>query len=316
MTGYVEAANGQRTRQPACLEWELSYTVGTPCDSFRLKCPWKNGGDSAAVRWYRFTAMEGNEVVFRGVVDECETSWTDDGGILELSGRGMAAILLDNEAMAETYVKATIEDIVRDHVTPHEIKVAKCAQMPPVDVFYVGSRSSDWAVLYEFCRYYYGILPRFTPQGTLLLTEWEDAAPIVIGDDCPVTQLRCRDRRYGALSEIRVQTSGREYTSRLKDYEFYAEGGRASAVVVKPKTVLNQTLRYEGRFQIAKSHAQRMRQEIEIADVRYIRPGHLVKLKRRNWSRNGVFRVVEVVVGMDGGGKYTRLELAPPDILI
>ena len=235
MTGYVEEANGQRTRLPACLEWELSYTVGTPCDSFRLKCPWKNGGDSAAVRWYRFTAMEGNE------------------------------------AMAETYVKATIEDIVRDHVTPH---------------------------------------------GTLLLTEWEDMAPIVIGDDCPVTQLRCRDRRYGALSEIRVQTSGREYTSRLKDYEFYAEGGRASAVVVKPKTVLNQTLRYEGRFQIAKSHAQRMRQEIEIADIRYIRPGHLVKLKRRNWWRNGVFRVVEVVVGMDGGGKYTRLELAPPDILI
>ena len=47
----------------------------------------------------RFTAEQDGEVVFTGVVDEAECGWDSGGGRLELSGRGMAALLLDNEAL-------------------------------------------------------------------------------------------------------------------------------------------------------------------------------------------------------------------------
>lgn len=49
-----------------------------------------------------------------------------------MAGRGMAARLLDNEALGADYQVATVEDILRDHVAPYGIETVRGAELPPV----------------------------------------------------------------------------------------------------------------------------------------------------------------------------------------
>lgn len=72
-----------------------------------------------------FTAEENGERLFTGVVDECERGWDTAGGTLTVAGRGMAARLLDNEALGADYQVATVEDILRDHVAPYGIEIVR-----------------------------------------------------------------------------------------------------------------------------------------------------------------------------------------------
>ena len=60
----------------------------------------------------RFFAQWEGERVFTGVVDEFAVICGRDGLYLELSGRGMAALLLDNESEALSYERAVLEEIL------------------------------------------------------------------------------------------------------------------------------------------------------------------------------------------------------------
>lgn len=121
MTAYVTDVDQVRWALPRPVAWRLEYTAGVPCDSFWVRCVWDTGNPTRPERWVRFSAEHEGEQVFAGVVDECEVSISDRGRVLEVSGRGMAALLLDNEALGQDYLVATQMDIIRDHVSPYGI---------------------------------------------------------------------------------------------------------------------------------------------------------------------------------------------------
>lgn len=73
-------------------------------------------------RAVRFTAREDGTVEFAGVVDECGVTCDEKGLQLEVSGRGMAALLLDNEAESVSYQWATMEENPQKPVTPYGIE--------------------------------------------------------------------------------------------------------------------------------------------------------------------------------------------------
>ena len=89
MTGYVITAQGVTTILPAPVSWCFQYTSGVPCDSFRLRCIWDGDNQVRPEEWALFQALEGGEVQFTGVVDECETVLGPEGAFFEVSGRGM-----------------------------------------------------------------------------------------------------------------------------------------------------------------------------------------------------------------------------------
>ena len=174
MRGYVTDFEGKTWMLPILTAWRFEYTAGVPCDSFWLCCPWEPGSGTVPARWVRFTAEHEGERVFTGVIDECQVSLSEKGRVLEVSGRGMAAVLLDNEALGQDYGTATQADILRDHVTPYGIQTAPGASLPAVSRFSVATGSSEWSVVYDFARYYGGVAPRFDRLGRLVLTGWPD----------------------------------------------------------------------------------------------------------------------------------------------
>lgn len=313
MTGYVYSAQGISTQLPAPVSWSFQYTSGVPCDSFRLRCIWDRDNQADPVQWATFQAVEGNEVKFTGVVDECETVLCPEGSYFEVSGRGMAARLLDNEAMSQDYELATLADILRDHVSPYGISVGAQAAMGAVSQFSVASGSSEWSVLDNFVRYHNGISPRFDQLGRLILMHWENKTEIILDSTVPVTRLACRDRRYGVLSQVVVRDRYQNWTQTVDNAAFQAIGGQRRQVITMPGKSQYQAMRYSGQFQLQQSAAQQLRLEVEVPLLFFAKPGDLIRLEQAGWGRNGQYRVAQAQVGQDEQGAWTRLELALPE---
>ncbi len=318
MTGYVSRADGTQFLLPTPLEWAFTYTTGYPCDSFQMTCVW-DGVDESPVLWREFLAYEDGALIFRGLIDEVETSLSKSGQLLELSGRGMAALLLDNEAVGQDYETATLTDILQDHVTCFGVEVGDCASFDPVSNFSVTTGSSAWSVLYEFCCYYGGISPRFGVDGKLNLTDWSvgDMASVVeIGDSAPVTELRCVDKRYGVISQILLRNKTTQSVMTMENSDFYEMGGRCRQVMNLPTDSSYQSARYSGQYQLDVSAGDLFRLELTMATGFVAWPGQLVQLQRSDWGRNGTYRVLEAEVSLGKSGYVTRLELGDVDITL
>ena len=288
MRGYVTDAAGRQWLLPQPTAWRMEYTAGTPCDSFWMRCPWEAGSGAKPGDWPRFWAEHEGERVFTGVVDECQVEQSGGGSVLELSGRGMAALLLDNEALGQDYGTATLEDILRDHVAPYGIELAGEASLPAVSPFSVPTGSSEWAVLYEFAQYCGGVCPRFDRAGRLVLEGWTEVENLAISDATPVTSLTYRDRRYGVLSQVLVRDRYSGQVETVTDREFSAQGGMARRVMTMPGRSNFQTMRYTGRFQLERAKGERIRLEVEIGEAFSAWPGELVRVQRSGWDRNGL----------------------------
>jgi len=307
---------GTRWTLPAPAAWRLEYTAGVPCDSFWLRCPWDGGNAVKPESWVGFQAEHGGERVFTGVVDECEVSIDRNGRMLEVSGRGMAARLLDNEALGQDYQSATQADIIRDHVTPYGIAVAPGGNLPPVSRFSVANGSSEWSVVYEFARYYGGVAPRFDRTGRLVLTGWNDSQERVVDDSSALVSILRRDRRYGVLSRVLVRDRWSGQVEEVVNTSFREKGGQARRVITMPTRSSYKAMRYSGKFQLDKSASELERVEVLLGEAFCAWPGDLVTVRRTDWDWNGRYRAAQVTVGMDGSGYWSGLELAPVDFTV
>lgn len=305
--------DGRKITLPQVTQWAFQYGRGTPCDSFSVTCLWEPEEDLLAEA-VTFTAVEQGETVFTGVVDECERGWDEQGGFLTVSGRSMAARLLDNEALGMDYQVATWQDIVRDHVTPYGVQTVGTG-LPAVSGFSVAVGSSEWQVVYEFCRYYGGITPRFDRLGRLVATHWEEGQRLVLGENAAVTTLTLRDQRYGVLSQIlmRDKTTGAVQT--VENQDFRRRGGRCRRVLTMPGKSSYQAMRYSGNYQLERSAEELRQLEVELPGAFLAWPGDLVEIGLGKPVGRGTWRVAETVSGMDERGTYTRLVLGLPDAL-
>ena len=263
-----------------------------------------------------FTAQQEGSTVFTGVVDEYHLEWGMDGAIAEVSGRGMAARLLDNEARAQTYGTATTAMILRDHVTCYGIPVADSGNLASVPGFSISSGSSEWSVLYSFAQYYSRVTPRFDRLGRLLLSKFPTKAARTLDSSLPVLGLRYTEKRYGCLSSVLVQSKNRLYSTTVTDSSYLAQGGRARQVVTMPTNPAYQAMRYSGQYQLEKSRQERYLLEVTLALPFWGWPGELVEVKLDQAGCSGVWRIVESKVKLDETGQRTELILCAPDALI
>ena len=187
--------------------------------------------------------------------------------------------------------------------------------LPAVNRFSVAAGSSEWSVVYDFARYYGGVLPRFDREGRLVLSPWSGGAPLVLGDSTPVTELTVTDKRYGALSAVWVRDRYRDHVEKVTDPDFLAQGGSARRVITVPGRGDWQAMRYTGRYQLERAGRERLRIRAEIPELFWAWPGELVQVGRTGFDRNGLYRAAKVTVRADKNGGRSRVELALPDMV-
>ena len=349
MKCWVRLGNGGELELPTALAWKFCYGTDTPCDSFFLRCLWERGQEKALGAACRFFAQWEGERVFTGVVDEYAVLCGKEGLLLELSGRGMAALLLDNEAMPAEYQRATRADIianhvapygvqtvggtglpamsaedqrctradlVADHVAPYGIEAVGGAGLPPVAGFSVESGESEWSVVRRFACYYGGVVPRFDRLGRLVLDPPGGGQEVCIGDADPVTGWEYREERHGVLSQIAVRRRTARGTQWVSDPAFQAQGGMARRVITVPNTTGSAAMRYTADYQLRAARRERVRMRLTAAGGFLAWPGELVSVELRGCGANGRYRAAQTEVRCDGDGLRTTLILGEVDAMI
>ena len=309
LTVILETYDGERYQLPMLVEWELTYTGSVPCDSMAVTCLYDQGMSAALPKVIRFTAQADGAVTLRGVVDAYEVSLSPQGMLVTVEGRGMAALLLDNESEAVTYGRASIEDILRGHVAPYGITTEVRRSVSGRN-YAVTAGSSQWKALRGFTHRRGGFEPYFTREGVLVIAPlWGSGRTLWLDDDAPILSLRKREQRYGVISEMLIQDKVQGVRHAVVNEDFAAQGGQRRHILYMPRSTADQR-RYTGEYQIAQSELERLEIQVELPLAFAAWPGDRVSLSLSRLGLAGTYDVVSARSRMDGGGERTEVTLS------
>ncbi len=231
MTGTLVTCDGQVWNLPVLLSWQTLHTDGSSCDSFSMEFPWDGAYEAVLQKACRFSGQYGGQTVFTGVVDEYQVSLTETGLTVLVTGRGLAALLLDNQTVAAEYCTAQLEDILAAYVTPYGITKVDADAMGALTGFAVDSGGTCWAALCGFCRHAAEIRLRFLPDGTLVLRTAADMPGIAVSGEMPVLRAVWRVCRYGVYSQVDTVNRSNGAVTQTDNAAFQRLGGQCRQVM-------------------------------------------------------------------------------------
>lgn len=296
--GYITTCTGEEYELPALYEWEITWTGSVPCDSFSLRCPYEPAMADTLRAAVRFAAREDGETLLAGVIDEWSVECGKKGMQLSISGRGMAALLIDNEAESTSYELATTEDIIRSHVTPWGV-TCRAWDRAEAAGYRVANGTSQWKAVRDFALLHGELEPHFDRDGTLTLLRTRQGAGLVIDDATAVTALRYTDRRYGVIAEALVVDSKAGQREHVRNEAFYARGGRSRRVFYVPARSGAGMMRCTGKYQIEQSQKDAETLTVTVAGRFEARPGDRARVSGTRLGVSGGFRVTEVTRRFD-----------------
>ena len=294
MTGRIFTSDHKVYELPALLEWNVVHTGGVPCDSYLVKFLYDREMAHVLQRAAGFIGLEDGQVVARGIVDEYTVELGSDGMTATVSGRGAAARLLDNESRPVTYQNATLEEIVRCHVTPYGIACKELADVRATSVYTVPAGVSQWKALADFCETYGGFLPRFAVNGALVAAPEKDSGKrLVIDDTASILECVFREDHYGVLTEALVIDKKRNLSYSVKNQDMIDKGGQCRRVIYTPGQSTWAAMKYTGEYQIQKSREDETVVTVTMPGSFLAFPGDRINLNLSRMGLNGEFRVAE-----------------------
>lgn len=306
MTIQLETYDGGRFQLPPLLSWDIDLTGSVPCDSMRAVCLYDAAMAELLPKAVRFTAVENGETALRGVVDVYEISLSEQGLLACVEGRGMAALLLDNESEALSYGRAVLAEILENHAAPYGIQ-SKIISGAAGYGYAVASGSSQWKAVQGFTRRFGGFDPYFTPDGTLAAGKlWGSGKTVEINGKTPLLRLKKREQRFGVISEMLIQDKSQRISHRVLNQKFIDQGGKRRHVLYMPRSTA-ENRRYTGEYQIAQSALEQTEIEIELPFAFAVPPGGRVRLALDQLGLAGEYDVVRARSRMDGQGERTEL---------
>lgn len=312
MTGKLYTADHRIYELPPLLSWRVTHTGTVPCDSFSVTFVYQKEMARSLRMGAGFVAEEKGKTMLRAVVDEYTVDLDSGGLTATVSGRGYAARLLDNESRPVTYQECTLEEILRNHVTPYGVKCAETADIRAGSVYTVAAGTSQWKAVESFCRTYGGFSPRFSREGALLAGPETPGRAISIGDGDPVLSCTLREDHYGVLTEALVidKTQNRSYS--VKNPEMIAKGGQCRRVVYTPGQSTWAAMRYTGEYQIQRSKEDEWSLEVTLPGSFLTFPGDRAAVSLERMGITGTFRVAEAENRFDRqDGAVLTLTLRP-----
>ncbi|MDE7260458.1 MAG: hypothetical protein K2N78_00090 [Oscillospiraceae bacterium] len=309
MTMCLQTYDGARYQLPTLVRWDLTYTGSVPCDSMTATCLYDESMADVLPRATRFTAYRDGEIVLRGVVDAYEISLSRQGLLAVVEGRGMAALLLDNESEALSYERAVLSEILGNHVSPYGIQV-NAQQNVSGNNYAVASGSSQWKALQGFTHRFGGFDPYFTREGTLTVQPlWGSGKKLAVNDNTPLLSLRKREQRYGVISEVLIQDKVQGISHSVQNQAFAKTGGQRRHVLYMPRSTADDR-RYTGEYQIAQSALEQLEIMLELPFSFAAFPGDRIGLSLNRLKLHGTYDVTAARSRMDGDGERTEVTLS------
>lgn len=306
---HLETCDGEGYILPILVRWDLEYTGGIPCDSMTATCLYSAEMADVLPKATRFTAYRGGDIMLRGVVDAYEISLSRQGLVVTIEGRGMAALLLDNESEALTYERAMLSEVLENHVGPYGITV-DVQESVSGGRYAVASGSSQWKALQGFTHRFGGFDPYFTPEGVLVTGPlWGSGKELEINDSSPLLSLGKREQRYGVISEVLIQDKVQGVSHPVNNQKFIETGGQRRHVLYMPRSTAEDR-RYTGEYQITQSALEQLEINLELPHAFAAMPGDRIGLALGRLNLSGQYDVVRSRSRMDADGERTELTLS------
>jgi len=308
MTGYLIDYKGDTYKLPKLFSWTVNHGLGTPCDAFEICFVYESYMADILSGAVRFKGTFDGKTVFYGIVDEYEINIDSSGCSASVSGRGLAGILLDNEAEAVQYSVCSLNDIIANHVKPYGITDMLVSASGYANNYRVDSGRSEWSALYEFARFACNVTPYFTREGKLMLTPI-DGQRLYIDDRSGVFDVKYREKRYDRISEALVKNNTRDVSVTVENSSFLKKGGMCRRVINVPRNTGYDSMRYTGMYQIKCADEEHIVLEFTIPQLFAAFPNDIVDVKLASFGLIGQYRVKETSVWADGTSCGTKVRL-------
>ncbi len=200
------AQGGQQLPLSPMVELEYTDTWGVCAQILTARFLW----EKTLPELVYLNAFWEGELVFSGIVDQQELLLQQGTRFLEVQARGMGALLLDNEALPQTYVNVTLSQIYARHIQPYGFGDIQCGRDPLLSYYTVPKGASEWEVLETFCLRTMGVVPRVDALGQLWVGQAETPQVFFLsnrGSGIPYLQLRDTTKQREVLSQVVVRDS-------------------------------------------------------------------------------------------------------------
>lgn len=291
MKGYLYDSAGTQTKLPELLSWDVCHGVGEPCDWFEVSFIYYASQLPKLRSARRFVGKNGNDTVFTGVVDECSISMDKNGTVVTVTGRGNAALLLDNELCAQEYEALSSAQMLTKFVNPFGISSVVSGEAKTLSGFTVHTGESAWSALRRFCRYAWNTIPYFTPDGTLILNA-RQGKTIEVNSAKTAAATVLTDEKYGVISDVTVRNrvTGTSYSVQNSNSDY--AGLKSHREISVPKTTGAGAARYTAEYQIAESMRGRKTVKLTITKQFACFPGDVVTLTAEKLGISGSYGVL------------------------
>lgn len=202
-TGYTP--QGEKIELGAPLSVVFNRDEDAPADDFTVIFPCRSGLPS--ITGIRVT--RGNEVVFDGMVDEQIFQIASNGCTLKIIARSRVALLLDNEALPQTYIHPSLQTIFDRHAAPYGFSGFVGNSGAFSDKMTVTKGMSEWQVIQYFCAYFLGTSPKVIPDGLLDASGKTPDGQLDFsntGSSIPYLSFSVGSKYHTLISEIYAQT--------------------------------------------------------------------------------------------------------------
>lgn len=312
MKCILSALDGTKWETPQVLGWDISHGFGSPCDCFEVKLPLADEDGKILEKTVYVTAEHEDETVFCGIMDEYELSADASGAMMHIRGRGMQARLLDNEAESAQHYYVGLGTLLDTYVRPFGIdKIEMGAAGSARGNLTVDSGASCWSVLNQFCRFHADTMPRFSPQGVLVIDGEKGGGSFVIDEKTPISSMSWREDRYGVISSVIVKNKARGTKTQMTSAEHEAKGIVCRRVINVPRATLYDAMRHTGTYQIQRSAEEMISAEIVLPWAFAAFPGDCVRIENSPVGVNGDYIVASSRCRGDARGVETALTLRP-----
>ncbi len=223
------APDGKSVTLPQPVSVRLNRAEDAPADGFTGTFPLT--GPFGKITGLRIYGADG-ALCFDGMIDEQKES-CGGGRFLTLAARSRAALLLDNEAVSQTYCMPSLETVFLRHVKPYGFTGWKGSAKMFSGELKVTKGMSEWQAAQAFCRRFLKTEPVIT-DGVFDASGERLQGSLLFDLDCGVkySSLTVQRKYVSLYSELYVQSG------KSGSYAVAAQDNEAQALGVKRRRFL------------------------------------------------------------------------------
>lgn len=240
MNLYAKVLHGSYFELPAPISLECARAYDVPADGLDAVFP--ADALEALGELTELRLLLDGELIFDGLVDEQVLTRDAAGVRLTLRARSRAALLLDNEAIPQTFQHVSLRDIYNAHCRQYGFAGILYERNPTLSSFTVAKGQSEWQALENFCRQTLELIPHV--EGQYIAARPRKPArrltlSNITADGLRYSSFQLSNRRYGVISKVILKSDTKLYDTPVYNPQGEALGIRRKRYVSPPREWVN-----------------------------------------------------------------------------